>query len=159
MKSFSTASIDPFLKKYDPEKGSLVSLLQGIQDKLGYLPEDALRHVSTKLAVPLSELFSIVTFYNSFSLEPQGENIVSVCLGTACHVKNGENLSNMIGRELKLDGDEGTTQDRKFTLKKVRCLGCCSIAPVVKVNDTIHGYMTQTKTATLLKKYRKDKKA
>jgi NADH:ubiquinone oxidoreductase subunit E len=159
MKSFSTSSIDPFLKKYDSGKDSLISLLQGIQDKLGYLPKEALRHVSAKLDVPLSELFSIVTFYNSFSLEPQGENIVSVCLGTACHVKNGENLSNMICRELKLDDGEETTRDRKFTLKKVRCLGCCSIAPVVKVNDTIHGYMTQTKTATLLKKYRKDKNA
>ncbi|MBW1804246.1 MAG: NAD(P)H-dependent oxidoreductase subunit E [Deltaproteobacteria bacterium] len=159
MKSFSTSSINPFLKKYDSEKDSLISLLQGIQEKLGYLPKEALKHVSTKLDVPLSELFSIVTFYNSFNLEPQGENIVSVCLGTACHVKNGENLSNMIGRELKLGDGEETTHDRKFTLKKVRCLGCCSIAPVVKVNDTIHGYMTQTKTATLLKKYRKDKKA
>jgi NADH-quinone oxidoreductase subunit E len=158
MKSFNKSSINKLLKAQKQEKRSLVSLLQDIQIKFGYLPREALQHVSTTLDIPLSKLFSIATFYNSFNLEPQGRNTLSVCLGTACHVKNSENILNMLGRELDLDGCEGTTSDLAFTVKKVRCLGCCSIAPVLKANDDVYGYMTQTKTANLLKKYRKDGK-
>ena len=155
MKSFDKSSINKLLKAHHKEKRSLVSLLQDIQTMSGYLPREALQHVSTTLEIPLSKLFSIATFYNSFNLKPQGRNTLSVCLGTACHVKNSGNILNMLGRELNLDSCEGTTSDLAFTVKKVRCLGCCSIAPVVKANDDVHGYMTQTKTASLLKKYRK----
>ena len=158
MKSFNKSSINKLLKAHRQEKRSLVSLLQDIQTSFGYLPREALQHVSTALEIPLSKLFSIATFYNSFSLEPQGRNTLSVCLGTACHVKNSGNILNMLGRELDLDSCEGTTTDLAFTVKKVHCLGCCSIAPVVKANDDVHGYMTQTKTASLLKKHKKQKK-
>ena len=158
MKSFNKSSINKLLKAQQKEKRSLVSLLQDIQIKFGYLPREALQHVSTMLDIPLSKLFSIATFYNSFNLEPQGKNTLSVCLGTACHVKNSGNILHMLGRKLYLDGCEGTTSDLAFTVKKVRCLGCCSMAPVVRANDDVYGYMTQTKTANLLKKYRKDRK-
>jgi len=155
MKSTKKSSVTPLVEQYRKDNGSLVSLLQSIQTQFGYLPKKELIAVSGALEIPVSKLFAIATFYNSFSLEPQGKNTVQVCLGTACHVKNGENLSNMLARELGLEECEGTSSDRAFTLKKVRCLGCCSIAPVVKVNEDVHGYMTQKKVANLLKQYRK----
>ena len=158
MESFNKASLNTLLKKHEQEKGSLVSFLQDIQGKFGYLPRHALQHVSSSLEIPLSKLFSIATFYNSFNLEPQGRNTLSVCLGTACHVKSGDDILRMLGRNLGLDSSEGTTSDQEFTLKKVRCLGCCSMAPVVKLNDDIQGCMTQTKTSNLLKKYNKNRK-
>jgi NADH-quinone oxidoreductase subunit E len=129
--------------------------LQEIQDKYGYLPQEALRYASDSLGVPLSKLFCVATFYSSFSLEPRGKNLVSVCLGTACHVKNGANLFTKFAREMKLDGEGGTTKDLAFTLEKVRCMGCCSMAPVVRVNEDTYGHMTQNKVSNLLRKYRK----
>ncbi len=158
MKSSSKASIAAILKQYDSGQDSLISLMQDIQSAFGYLPKEALQQAGRELDIPLSKFFAVASFYNSFNLEPQGKHTISVCEGTACHVKNADNLAQMVARELELNGDEGTSTDRQFTLKKVRCLGCCSMAPVVKVNDDIHGSMTQTKTATILNQYRKDKK-
>jgi len=152
MKAFSTSSMNQILKTYRKDRDSLIFLLQNIQNTFGFLPREALRHVSEKCDIPLSKLFSVATFYNSFSLEPRGRKLISACLGTACHVKGGENLFDMISRTLGLDGEEGTTPDGAVTLTKVRCLGCCSIAPVVKVDDDIHGYMTQKEISTIVKK-------
>jgi NADH-quinone oxidoreductase subunit E len=149
MKSFNRSSINQ-------EGGeSLLALLQDMQRTLGYLPKEALRHASAVLQIPLSKLFSLATFYNAFSLVQTGKSIISVCLGTACHVKNGDTLTKMLGRELGLQQGEGTTADARFTVKKVRCLGCCSIAPVIKINETVYGHMTQTKINSVLKKYQK----
>lgn len=158
MEPFNKSALNTLLKRYREKDESLILLLQNIQNKFGYLPRQAMQYVSRTLEIPLSKLFSITTFYSTFSLEPPGKNSINVCLGTACHVNGGENLSNMLGRELRLDAGEGTTSDRAFTLKKVRCLGCCSMAPVVKINEDIHGHMTQTKTGKILKQYRKDGK-
>lgn len=158
MQSFNKASMKSLLRKQRSSNGSLISLLQAVQDAFGYLPKAALQQISADLGIPLSRLYSIATFYDSFELAPQGRNTLNVCLGTACHVKGGENLADMLGRELALDECEGTTADQDFSLKKVRCLGCCSMAPVMKVNDDIHGSMTQTKIVRLLKQYRKGRK-
>jgi NADH:ubiquinone oxidoreductase subunit E len=155
MGSFDQSAIDRLLKRHEKGDGSLISLLQDVQDKCGYLPQEVLQYISRAREVPLSKMFCVATFYSSFSLEPRGRNLVSVCLGTACHVKNGENLFTKCSRELKLDGQAGTTSNRAFTLEKVRCLGCCSMAPVVRVNEDTHGHMTQTKVGSLLRKYRK----
>jgi NADH-quinone oxidoreductase subunit E len=133
--------------------GSLVSLLQKVQSRYNHLPEEILILVSREAEVPLSRLFALSTFFRSFSLQPRGKNRVKVCLGTACHVKSGENLYEKAKRDLDLSGDEVTTGDLRFTLEKVRCLGCCSLAPVVCVNDDTYGSMTQEKLAKVLKKY------
>jgi NADH-quinone oxidoreductase subunit E len=150
--------INQIVGKYKEDQGTLISLLQDIQSEFGYLPKEVLSHVSGILDVPLSKIFAVASFYHSFSLEPQGKNTVSVCTGTACHVKNSGNLAQSVSRKLGLEKDEETSTDGEFTLKKVRCLGCCSMAPVVKVNDDIHGGMTQVKTGKLLQQYRKDNK-
>jgi NADH-quinone oxidoreductase subunit E len=134
--------------------GSLVSLLQRVQSRYNHLPEAILILLSREAEVPLSRLFALSTFFRSFSLQPRGKNRVKVCLGTACHVKSGENLYDKARRDLDLSGDEVTTGDLCFTLEKVRCLGCCSLAPVVCVNDDTYGSMTQEKLSKVLHKYR-----
>ncbi len=148
--------VDQLIENYKKDQGTLISLLQDIQSEFGYLPKEVLSYAGEKAAIPLSKLFAVASFYHSFSLEPRGKHLVSVCTGTACHVKNAGNLAQSVSRELGLEKDEGTSADGTFTLKKVRCLGCCSMAPVVKINDDIHGGMTQVKTGKLLHHYRKD---
>jgi len=150
--------VTQIVEKHKENQGTLVALLQDIQSEFGYLPKEVLLHSAKTLEIPLSKIFAVASFYHSFSLEPQGKNTISVCTGTACHVKNADKLSQSVSRELGIEADEGTSADGEFTLKKVRCLGCCSMAPVVKVNDDIHGGMTQVKTGNLLQQYRKDNK-
>jgi len=158
MESFNRSTIDGFIKKYQGGKISLIAALQEIQTACGYLSRDAITYFSSASGVPLSKIYCIATFYRSFSLEPRGKNIVSVCLGTACHVKDGENIQNKLGRELGLELNEGTTPDRKFTLEKVRCLGCCSMAPVVRVNEDTYGNVHQSTVLKMLAPYRKAEK-
>ena len=158
MESFNRSTIDGFIKKYQGGKSSLISTLQEIQGACGYLSRDAITYFSIAAGVPLSKIYCIATFYRSFSLEPRGKNLVSVCLGTACHVKEGENIMNKLGRELGLAANEGTTPDRKFTLEKVRCLGCCSMAPVVRVNKDTYGNVHQSTVPKMLATYRKAEK-
>lgn len=137
---------------------SLIALLQNMQKKHGCLQKDAMKETSRVYGIPLSRLFAVATFYNAFSLEPQGKHIISVCLGTACHVKKGESLGDTLARKLGLQSDEGTTADGMFTLKKVRCLGCCSMAPVVKIDDVIYGHLTQAKIEKVLASWKKGSK-
>ena len=144
--------IDGILKKC--ESDSLIAILQEVQSHYNYLPEQALTLLSERIEVPLSTLFSLATFYRSFSLEPRGRNVIKVCLGTACHVKSGENLFDKAKRDLDLSAEESTTKDLRFTVEKVRCLGCCSLAPVVCINENTYGSMTQERLSEVFKKYR-----
>jgi NADH-quinone oxidoreductase subunit E len=143
--------IDEIIKKNG--SASLIVLLQEVQSHYRYLPEEAIALLGKKLEVPLSKIFSLATFYRSFSLKPRGKNIIKVCLGTACHVKSGTNLFEKAQRDLSLSEEEMTTGDLTFTLEKVRCLGCCSLAPVVRINEDTYGSMTQEKLSKVLKRY------
>jgi NADH-quinone oxidoreductase subunit E len=143
--------IDEIVKKNG--SASLIALLQEVQSHYRYLPEEAIALLGKKLEVPLSKIFSLATFYRSFSLKPRGKNIIKVCLGTACHVKSGTNLFEKAQRDLSLSEEEMTTGDLTFTLEKVRCLGCCSLAPVVRINEDTYGSMTQEKLSKVLKRY------
>jgi NADH-quinone oxidoreductase subunit E len=144
-------TVDEIIKKGG--ESSLIAILQEVQSHYNYLPEQVLTLLSKKLEVPLSKIFSLATFYRSFSLKPRGKNLLKVCLGTACHVKSGTNLLEKVKRDLSLSEEETTTSDLVFTVEKVRCLGCCSLAPVVSVNEDTHGSMTQEKLSKVLKKY------
>lgn len=144
-------TVDKIIKKGG--ESSLIAILQEVQSHYNYLPEQVLNLLSKKLEIPLSKIFSLATFYRSFSLKPRGKNLLKVCLGTACHVKNGTNLLEKVKRDLSLSEEETTTRDLVFTVEKVRCLGCCSLAPVVSVNEDTHGSMTQEKLSKVLKKY------
>jgi len=129
---------------------SLVALLQEIQCVHGYLPKDTVKKLARDNGIPLSKLFAAATFYNAFSLQPQGKHSISICHGTACHVQKSENIAAEIARTLELPEDEGTTDDLLFTVKKVRCLGCCSMAPVIKIDGTIYGSMTPPQAVNLI---------
>ena len=151
----SSASDEKFVDGIVKKAGesSLITILQEVQSRYNYLPEQVLALLSKKLEVPLSRIFSLATFYRSFSLKRRGKNLVKVCLGTACHVKNANNLLEKVKRDLNLSDEVMTTKDLNFTVEKVRCLGCCSLAPVVLINEDTYGSLTQEKMSKILKKY------
>jgi len=131
----------------------LLPLLEDINLEFRYLPQNVLRYVSYKLEIPLSHIYNLATFYNVFSLTPRGKYVISVCEGTACHVKGGHRILERLQKELGLQAGE-TSEDLQYTLESVRCLGCCGLAPVVTVNADLHGKMTQSKIPKLLESYR-----
>lgn len=142
-------------EKYKKEKGGLVGILHEINSIYKYLPEDCLRYIAKEMKVPLNIIYQIATFYHAFSLTPKGEYTVNVCLGTACHVKGGARILESLERELKIKEGQ-TTQDLKFTLESVRCLGCCGLAPVITVNEDLYGNLTQSQIPKILEKYKKE---
>ena len=147
------ACVARILEKYSNRKEFLVSILQDIDAEIGHLPEAGLRHVSQKLDVPLSRIYNVATFYTAFSLQPRGRHRISVCLGTACHVRGAPKLLESLERELRIRAGE-TTADRLFSLQAVRCLGCCGLAPVITVNEDVFAKVRQTGIAKIIEKYR-----
>jgi NADH:ubiquinone oxidoreductase subunit E len=139
-------------KEFDSEKENLIMILQAIQRRYNYLPRPALTYLSTKIGVPSSKIYGVATFYSTFSLEPRGRNIISICLGTACHVRGGERVREKIVESLDIS-DGQTTSDNRFTLESVRCIGCCSLGPVVKINEDMHGRISSDKVADILDQY------
>ena len=122
----------PVLKKYGDVKGSLISILQKAQDIYGYLSLDAINYISAKTGVSPAKIYGVATFYTQFRLEPIGENLIMLCKGTACHVNGAALIEEAITEHLGISDGE-TTEDNKFTLNNVACLGCCSLAPVMMV--------------------------
>ena len=137
------------------DKSSLIPLLQDVQSVYGYLPESALTDIADFVDMPLSRVYGVATFYNQFRLIPLGENIIRVCRGTACHVKSSANILAAIENELKIKAGE-TTRDRKFTIEIVNCIGACSIAPVIMINNDYHGRITVKDVPKILKRYMKN---
>lgn len=137
---------------YKNDKENLIMILQAIQRTYNYLPKPALTYLSTKIGVPYSKIYGVATFYSTFSLEPRGRNIVSICLGTACHVRGGDRIKDRIVETLGV-GDGQTTADNRFTLESVRCIGCCSLGPVVKVNEDMHGRLSTDAVGKILDQY------
>jgi NADH-quinone oxidoreductase subunit E len=144
--------LDQMVQKHGGDDSALIAVLQDIQRQEGYLDREMLILLSEKLKVPLSRIYALATFYRSFSLTPTGRHRVSVCLGTACHVRGGQAVLDQLGRELGVAAG-GTTADREFTLETVRCLGCCSIGPVVKVDQETFGRIRQDKVGKVLRKF------
>ncbi len=147
-----TEAVTEILGRYQHRRADLIPILQEVQAKYFYLPEPILRKISREMDIPLPEIFHVATFYNCFSLEPVGKNLVQVCLGTACHVRGGPKVLERILQDLKLPRP-GTTKDCEFTVRTVRCVGCCGLAPVVRVNQHSHAHMTQAKVKGVLNKY------
>ena len=122
------------------------------REHFGYIPEEAINWFARKLDIPASRFFGTATFYSQFHLKPRGKNIITVCRGTACHVKGSEKLLNRLSLELDMPQGDDTTTDCKFTVEKVNCIGACGIAPVTVVNHTVHGKMTLDKLMKEIKK-------
>jgi NADH:ubiquinone oxidoreductase subunit E len=139
-------------EEFENNKENLIMILQAIQKQHNYLPQPALAYLSTKIEIPMSKIYGVATFYSTFSLEPRGRNIISICLGTACHVRGAERVLEQIQDNISI-GDGETTEDKRFTLESVRCIGCCSLGPVVKINEDMHGRIAPDKINTVLKQY------
>ena len=148
-----TEKVDSLIDSYVDKKEQLISLLQDIQAEFNYLPRDVLIQVSHKLDIPLSQVFSVATFFRAFSLKPRGRHLITVCLGTACHVRGGQRLVDKIERDYGIRPGE-TTEDEKFTLETVNCLGCCALGPVVVVDGKYESQMNADKLDRVLEKYK-----
>jgi NADH-quinone oxidoreductase subunit E len=134
------------------EEGDLIPLLQRIQEKFGYISEEAIRQISRFLKISENQIFGVASFYSQFRFNPPGRNSIKVCLGTACHVRGGQILCEAIQRELDIAPGE-TTEDRRFDLQRVACLGCCALAPVVQIKDDIYSRMTVIRLKEIFDKY------
>ncbi|MEA3313245.1 MAG: NAD(P)H-dependent oxidoreductase subunit E [Caldisericota bacterium] len=153
--------LNQIISRYNFPSGRLLAILEDIQTAEGYLPEEVLKSLSKKIHTPLSKLYSFATFYSFFNLEPIGKHIITVCKGTACHVKGGSRLLETLERLLRVQLDEVTsdgkfmitTEDRSFTINTARCFGACSMAPVIRIDGKIYGYNTPKKLPEILKKY------
>lgn len=146
--------VTEILTKYQADENALIAILQDIQEEYNYLPKEALIQISRELDVPLSRVLSLATFFKAFSLKPKGRHPVHICLGTACHVRGAQLVLEKFERELGIKSGE-TSADQEFSLDAVRCVGCCGLAPVVMVGEDVHGKITQTKVAGVIKKYKK----
>ena len=126
-----------------------------MQKEYGYLPFKALVRVAETLEIPFQQIYNVVTFYKAFSLKPRGKHRICVCLGTACHVRGGQNVLEQFERTLEVK-EGGTTKDGDFSVEAVRCVGACSLAPVVMIDEEVHGRVRQSKIEMILDKYRKN---
>ncbi|MBR9984636.1 MAG: NADH-quinone oxidoreductase subunit NuoE [Desulfosarcina sp.] len=139
-------------KEFSTDKENLIMILQAIQRHYNYLPKPALTYLSAKIGVPCSKIYEVATFYSTFSLAPRGRNIISICLGTACHVRGAERVRERLHDALNI-ADGQTTEDRRYTLESVRCIGCCSLGPVLKVNEDMYGRIATDEVEKVLGHY------
>lgn len=147
------ALLDDVLEEYASVKGSLITILQNTQDIYGYLPKEAIERISEETGIAASEIMGVGTFYTQFRFEPVGKYLIMLCQGTACHVNSSELILETIKDELGID-DGQTTEDGLFSLKCVACLGCCSLSPVMMINEDTYGSLTPDKTKKILKELR-----
>ncbi|HOM98159.1 MAG: NADH-quinone oxidoreductase subunit NuoE [Acetomicrobium sp.] len=135
------------------QRGGLIPILQEMQKEFGYLPEEALLTVSKELKIPKAEVYGVATFYAQFHLKPRGRHVIRVCRGTACHVRGSLQILEKVKQMLGIEENE-TTDDLRFTLEPVACLGACGLAPVMMVDEDTHGRLTPDKIKTILEKYK-----
>lgn len=143
--------VDLILDSYGSSQSAIISILQDVQKHYRYLPPDVLTYVAEKLDLSEAKVYSVATFYDNFSLEPKGKYVIRVCDGTACHVRKSVPILEELRKELGLSASKHTTDDMKFTVETVSCLGTCGLAPVLTLNDKVHPAMTPEKTKALLK--------
>ena len=145
--------LDGVLEEYAPVKGSLITILQLTQDIYGYLPKEAIERIADRTGIATSEIMGVGTFYTQFRFQPVGKYLIMLCQGTACHVNSSELILQTIRDELGIE-DGQTTADGLFSLKCVACLGCCSLSPVMMINEDTYGSLTPDKTKNILKELR-----
>jgi NADH:ubiquinone oxidoreductase subunit E len=147
------SNISELLSNFKLEKGSLISLLQQVQAKLGYLSQEAISEVSQFTGLSESYIFGVASFYSQFYFTRRGRHTIKVCLGTACHVRGGQGILDEISRHLGAESG-ATTQDDRFSLERVACFGSCALAPVMVVDSDVYGRMTAAKAKQILENYK-----
>jgi NADH-quinone oxidoreductase subunit E len=143
------------VESYGCEPQNLIAIMQEIQNEYNYLSEEALTLTAEMLNIPISRVYSVATFYENFSLEAKGEHIIKVCTGTACHVRKSEPIYNALRENLGLSGRRKTSDDGKFTLETVACLGACGLAPVMTIDGEVHAKMTPDAAVALIEDIRR----
>ena len=149
------AELQQIIEAHKDWPGALMPVLQAAQEIFGCVPEDVQKIIAEGLGVTLSEVYGVATFYAQFSLQPKGEYVISVCLGTACYVKGSQSVLDKLSAELGIPVG-ATTKDGRFTLQATRCLGACGLAPVMTINDEVYGRLTPDQVPGILAKYRKE---
>ena len=147
------AKLEPVFKKYSGWTGALIPVLQGAQDVYGYLPVDVMEAIADNLNVPISQVYGVVTFYAQFHLEPRGKHIIRTCQGTACHVRGAGRILTALKENLGVEAGK-TTADLQFTLETVACIGCCSLAPVMMIDEDPHARLKPSGIAKIIDQYR-----
>jgi len=138
------------LDRYERDSMKLIPILQAVQNEYRYLPEDVLAYIATSLGIPPASVYGVATFYAHFALEPKGKYIVRLCDGTACHVKKSIPILDALRARLGVSEDKPTTSDMLFTVETVSCLGACGLAPVMVINEDVHGQVTPEKAVALV---------
>ncbi len=147
------AVVDRILARHDYSPSAIIAVMQDIQAEVNYLPQDALRRVAEGLAMPVSKIFRLATFYRAFSLEPRGKHLINVCTGTACHVRGAVKIVDALEREIGIKAGE-TDDQLQFTLETVNCVGACALGPVLVLDDEYHGQMTGARAVRVVKRLR-----
>jgi NADH-quinone oxidoreductase subunit E len=144
--------VDRVAAHYEGARGALIPILQGVQSEVGYVPPEAMERIGERAGVPASQVFGVASFYSQFRLEPVGEHMIRVCHGTACHVQGALAITEAILDELDVE-EGGTTSDGRFTVEPVACLGCCSLAPVIMIDDRTFGRLTPDEARKIVRDY------
>ena len=147
-------AVDLVIDRHQEKKTALITILHEIQDKYNHLPEEALRKVASRLRMDLNDLYGVATFYKSFSLTAKGKHSVTLCLGTACHVRGGPRILKEVRKFLNIEPGQ-TTEDKRFSLNVVNCLGVCAIGPVMLVDGKFYGEMNPVKAKRIIEKLNK----
>ena len=146
------------LATFHGQKGATIPVLQKVQEELGYLPEEAISEIANFLSLSKNEVYGVASFYAQFRFERQGEHLIRVCQGTACHVRGGQRILDAVEQELGIESG-GTTEDYQFSLERVACFGSCALAPVMVTDKTVYGRMTTVKARQILATYLNEPKA
>lgn len=144
--------VEEIISNHKKERSELIPVLQEVQERFGYISEEAVGQVADHLKLSHSEVFGVTTFFSQFRFTEPGRHTVKVCLGTACHVRGGQKILDFVRDELKVEPG-GTTQDGRFSLERIACFGCCALAPVVVIDNDVYGKMTISKTNKILSRY------
>ena len=155
---FDIKDIDIIIDDTGRRKESVIPLLQAIQEKYNFLPEEALKRVCEITEITPGLIIGVASFYSQFRFKPAGKHLIKVCVGTACHVKGAVQVYDSFKRELKLDMGSDTDKDGNYTIEKVNCLGCCTLAPVVQIDHLTYGHVTTSHAGTVLRDFEKHKK-
>ncbi|MFW6061496.1 MAG: NADH-quinone oxidoreductase subunit NuoE [Planctomycetota bacterium] len=143
-------SVCEILDRFDRKPEKLIPILQAVQQEYRYLPEEVLAYVATSLGLPPAQVYGVATFYAHFTLQPKGKYVIKLCDGTACHVKRSHGILEALQAKLGLSDKKQTTDDMLFTVETVSCLGACGLAPVVMINEDVHGQMTPEDSVKLV---------
>jgi NADH-quinone oxidoreductase subunit E len=148
-----TDALSAYIEKWKDKDGNLIMILHRVQEEYGYIPREVALQVSRMLDVPLAKIYGVITFYHFFRLTKPGKHTISVCLGTACYLKGGQDILNELETDLGIKAG-GTTDDGVFSLQSVRCIGCCGLAPVISIDDEVYGNLKKDAIPEILAKYK-----